>query len=50
MTAANPLAPRRTAPPPDRTGLLVLQGLAVLAALVLAAPTVRQRREEQPDA
>ncbi|RYB91479.1 glycosyltransferase family 2 protein [Nocardioides glacieisoli] len=33
-----------------RTGLLVLQGLAVLAALVLAAPTVRQRREEQPDA
>jgi hypothetical protein len=32
-----------------RTGLLVLQALAVLAALVLAAPTVRQRREEQPD-
>ena len=32
-----------------RTGLLVLQGLAIVAALVLAAPTVRQRREEQPD-
>ncbi len=32
-----------------RTGLLVLQGLAILAALVLAAPTVRQRRQEQVD-
>jgi hypothetical protein len=32
-----------------RTGLLVVQGLAVLAALVLAAPTVRQRREERAD-
>ncbi|WP_224275406.1 glycosyltransferase family 2 protein [Nocardioides lacusdianchii] len=28
-----------------RTALLVVQGLAVLAAIVLAAPTVRQRRE-----
>ena len=28
-----------------RTGLLVLQALLVLAALVLAAPTVRQRRD-----
>jgi GT2 family glycosyltransferase len=32
-----------------RTGLLVLQGLAILAALVLAAPTVRQRRQERVD-
>ena len=32
-----------------RTGLLVVQGLAILAALVLAAPTVRQRREERAD-
>ncbi len=28
-----------------RTGLLVVQALAILAALVLAAPTVRQRRD-----
>ncbi len=32
-----------------RSGLLVLQGLAILAAMVLAAPTVRQRREERVD-
>ena len=32
-----------------RTGVLVLQGLAILAVLVLAAPTVRQRREERAD-
>ncbi len=32
-----------------RAGLLVLQGLAILAALVLAAPTVRQRRQEPVD-
>jgi GT2 family glycosyltransferase len=32
-----------------RTGLLVLQGLAILAALVLAAPTVRQARQERVD-
>ena len=32
-----------------RTALLVVQGLAILAALVLAAPTVRQRREERVD-
>jgi len=32
-----------------RTGLLVVQGLAILAALVLAAPTVRQRRGERAD-
>ena len=32
-----------------RTALLVVQGLAILAALVLAAPTVRQRREERAD-
>jgi hypothetical protein len=32
-----------------RTGLLVLQGLAILAALVLAAPTVRQQRQERVD-
>ena len=32
-----------------RTGLLVVQGLAILLALVLAAPTVRARREERVD-
>jgi GT2 family glycosyltransferase len=32
-----------------RTALLVVQGLAILAALVLAAPTVRRRREERAD-
>ena len=32
-----------------RTVLLVVQGLAILAALVLAAPTVRQRRERRAD-
>ena len=32
-----------------RIALLVLQGLAILAALVLAAPTVRQRRERGRD-
>ncbi len=30
-----------------RGALLVVQGLAILAALVLAAPTVRQRRQER---
>jgi GT2 family glycosyltransferase len=33
-----------------RTALLVVQGLAVVLALVLAAPTVRQRREGDRDA
>jgi chorismate-pyruvate lyase len=28
-----------------RTSLLIVQALAILAALVLAAPTVRQRRD-----
>ncbi len=32
-----------------RTALLVVQGLAILAALVLAAPTVRQRRGGRAD-
>jgi GT2 family glycosyltransferase len=32
-----------------RTGLLVVQGVAILLALVLAAPTVRARREERAD-
>ncbi|WP_322921345.1 glycosyltransferase family 2 protein [Nocardioides renjunii] len=32
-----------------RTALMVLQGLAVVVALVLAAPTVRQRRERGSD-
>jgi GT2 family glycosyltransferase len=32
-----------------RTALLVVQGLAILAALVLAAPTVRQRRGRRAD-
>ena len=36
MTAANPLAPRRTAPPPDRTGLLVLIFLLTSALLLLS--------------
>ena len=32
-----------------RTALLVVQGLALVVALVLAAPTVRQRRQEGRD-
>ncbi len=32
-----------------RTTLLIVQGLAILAALVLAAPTVRQRRQDRTD-
>ena len=42
-------APRKPRHPLVRVAVGLL-GLAILAALVLAAPTVRQRRQERSDA